>query len=189
MKILCLHTNHDGTIRVDAGADSAILRPGEPVFPEDCAGGWISLIVPAVRISRLGTSIRANRANEYYDSFTFFHVLWPASGDFVAEGIPAAIADRTFSPGKWLPYPESKIMMNASVRPLASNEANAETMQLDPALMRTDSVISKLSEYMTFKTGDIILFFDHSHELGPSLLDTEIKVMANDNEVLGFRIK
>lgn len=189
MKILCLHTDHNGTIRVEAGADSAILRHGEPVFPEERPGGWISLIVPAVRISRLGTSIRPNRANEYYNSFTFFHVLWPASGDNVAEGIPAAIADRTFSPGKWLPYPESEIIMTASVRPLASAEAKTEIRALDPASMRTDTAISRLSEYMTFKTGDIILFFDHSHELGPSLLDTEIKVKANDNEVLGFRIK
>ena len=42
---------------------------------------------------------------------------------------------------------------------------------------------------MTFKTGDIILFFDNGLILGPSEIDTEIKVWATDTEVLGFRIK
>lgn len=189
MKILCLRRSPDGSIRVEAGADSAILRHGEPVFPEERSGGWISMIVPAIRMSRLGTSIRKSRAAEYYDSFTFFHVLWPASGDSVADGIPAAVADRTFSPGTWLPFPGSGIELKTSVRALGSDTPRTDSIALDPASLDVDNVISVLSEYMTFKTGDIILFFDNGLILGPSEIDTEIKVWANDTEVLGFRIK
>ena len=168
MKILCLRRSPDGSIRVEAGADSAILRHGEPVFPEERSGGWISMIVPAIRMSRLGTSIRKSRAAEYYDSFTFFHVLWPASGDSVAG---------------------SGIELKTSVRALGSETPRTDSIALDPASLDVDNVISVLSEYMTFKTGDIILFFDNGLILGPSEIDTEIKVWATDTEVLGFRIK
>lgn len=189
MKILCLHPTQDGAISVEAGADSAILRHGEPVFPDDRPDGWRSLIVPAIRISRLGTSIRRSRARNYYDSFTFFHVLWPASGNTVATGIPAAIADRTFSPGTWLPMPEQPVTARVSVRPLALETSTVTDIVLNPGSLGADAAVEWLSQYMTFKTGDILLFFAHGTEIGPATPDTEITVHTAIDEVLRFRIK
>lgn len=79
--------------------------------------------------------------------------------------------------------------MKTSVRALDCDTPRTDSITLDPASLDVDNVISVLSEYMTFKTGDIILFFDNGHIIGPSEIDTEIKVWANETEVLGFRIK
>lgn len=185
MKILCIHSDS----RIEAGADSAILRHGEPVFPAAIPAGWSSLIVPAIRLSRLGTSIKKTRAREYYDSFTLFHVLWPAAGSDVAPGIPASAADRTFSPGSWLPLSDGQHSIRISVRPLAAADAEPTQFSLDLADLGTDGVIARLSDYMTFKTGDILLFFNHRISLGETALDTEIKAAVDDAEVLSFRIK
>lgn len=189
MKILCLHTTPDGNLSVEPGADSAILRHGEPVFPDDRPDGWRSLIVPAIRISRLGTSIRRTRARNYYDSFTFFHVLWPASGNMAAPGIPAAIADRTFSPGTWLPMPDQPVSASVAVRPLDRETSTLTEIAICPETLAAEAAIEWLSQYMTFKTGDILLFFDRGTDIGQATPDTEITVRAGTDEVLRFRIK
>ena len=99
MKVLCISANGK-RLKVDVGSDQAILRPGEPVFVPEPVEEWRSSVAPAVRISRLGTAIKASSARAYYDSIAPVHLLTPADNS-VADGLPPFVLDRALSPGKW----------------------------------------------------------------------------------------
>lgn len=62
MKVLIVRDN-----KVELGADSAVLRCGEPVFVPDPVDEWVSLVAPAVRLCRLGMHMGRN-ARAYFDS-------------------------------------------------------------------------------------------------------------------------
>ena len=61
MKVLCISANGK-RMKVDVGSDQAVLRLGEPVFVPEPVEEWRSAVAPAVRISRLGTAIKASTA-------------------------------------------------------------------------------------------------------------------------------
>ena len=68
-----------------AGADSAILRHGEPVFLDGNTSS--ALYAPAFRIGKLGTHIPGKVASRYIDAYTIFHMLVPSGHNFMADTI------------------------------------------------------------------------------------------------------
>ena len=63
MKTIYLQTI-DGAVKALGGADSAVLRPGEPVFVPEPVEDWCSFVALAIRISRRArTSSRRLRVN------------------------------------------------------------------------------------------------------------------------------
>lgn len=190
MKILCISTLPDGLCSVQPGADSAILREGEPVFVPDPVEGWDSCVAPAIRISRLGTAIKARRAAGYYDAVTLFHLLRPADAS-VASGIPPFVIDRVFAPGRWMPVSGiSGLDISLCRRHLKSDDIlTEENASLAFADLSVDDTISLLSEYMTFKTGDILVFTGRAVPVGTPVLDTELSASLNGTKVLEIRFK
>ncbi|MCM1067785.1 MAG: hypothetical protein NC418_09470 [Muribaculaceae bacterium] len=191
MKVLYIRNTPDGGISVDAGADSSVLRTGEPVFVPDPVDGWLSAVAPAVRISRLGTAIKAARARAYYDSLAPVHLLRPADAS-LCHGLPPGILDRALSPGEWLPLDEephsyailAELSAIGADKPFASASA---LFSLEAA--GVDKAIELLSQYLSFRTGDILVFPEHGISLGTPTLDTELRVCVDGHEALRIRIK
>ena len=160
MKILCIFHGKDGNLHVKAGADSAVLRPGEPVFVPDPVQVWRSTVAPAIRLSRLGTSIKAAFAPEYYDAVSLFHILTPVD-PVIVDGLPPYILDRTFSPGIWHGITPADLVGGydfSAKRKNLNGEADAAEASghFSLASLGADSAIEALSRYLTFRTGDIL---------------------------------
>lgn len=191
MKALNISTGADGSLRVEAGVDSAVLRPGEPVFVPE-GGVWNSFIVPSVRIGRLGMCISAKAAPAYIDGWTLFHVLKPAEP---IAGVPWTIIDRTFSPGAWQPFgPDEydRTRQSTVVKCPISMREDSTTCETEFSLagMGVNEAISRFSAYCTLRTGDVLLFHDYALALGEAEINTEIKATAADGiELLKIRIK
>ncbi len=192
MKVLCI-CNNGGRREIAAGVDSAVLRPGEPVFADEPSELWTSSIAPAIRISRLGMSIRAARAREYYHELTLFHVLTPTSAE-ACEGLPPFILDRAFSPGKWVDISniasDSKFTVTAD-RESLDGKGERQTVRSDFSLdtLDVDKIVALLSRHLTFKTGDLLIFTDHALGLGAPMLDSAVTAKLDQSEVLSIRIK
>ncbi len=174
------------------GADSALLRHGEPLFIDGAPEQWVSLIAPAVRIGRLGTHIPQKFADGYIDAHTLFHLRFPADDrqvDFALWGM----SDRTFSPGEWLPGNFSghetvrilieKLRSDATCPP---DETYTDSIGLNP--YHTATAVAMLSGYSTLKTGDVLVFAGQGlrKELRQ---DTQLNAWLSDTQVLNFRIK
>lgn len=192
MKILSIFHGKDGNIHVKAGADSAILRQGEPVFVPEPVQVWRSSAVPAIRMSRLGTSIKEANAAEYYDAITLFHLLTPVD-PVIVDGFPPYILDRAFSPGQWLAIPTDK-QKTLGIRAVRQSlngcaEPVETTGAFTTASLGADSVIASLSRYLTFRTGDILVFPDKGIELGAPVLDTQLTATIDSDTVLTIRLK
>ncbi len=191
MKIFCISRDTDGKIILRPGADSALLRPGEPVFVPEPFSGWQSTIAPAVRLCRLGMNIREKSAAAYYDSIAPFHLLTPVEGSESDPGLPPYILDRAFSPGQWLPTENvGEVTISASLR---SIDGNTTLMQQSRTFgfadLLLDPTISHLSRYLTFKTGDILVFTDFSLDPFTPVPDTTLEVTMNSIMALAIRLK
>ncbi len=189
MKILVVYGSPKDGLKVVAGADSAILRHGEPVFlPEDISS-WASFIAPVVRISRLGTHIPESKCRAYYDSFSFFHVLKPEAD---TTSVPWTIFDRTFSPGAYFDVPDKAMDVDICLYSLSTRHPSPEkhfSQRLDVPSIDIDCIVCSLSRYCTFKTGDLLLFADYAVCLGQPQADTGLKVETGEGTCLDIRLK
>ncbi|MCH5222128.1 MAG: hypothetical protein J1F05_07405 [Muribaculaceae bacterium] len=193
MKVLVIHHHADGNKHIEAGVDSAVLRPAEPVFVPEPFEQWQSSIVIAVRIARLGMSIKESRAKDYYNEFTAFHMLTPISAE-VSDGLPPYILDRTFSPGTWLDLGRSGANIELKAECCALTQSSSEhettiTQHFDISDLEINKTIALLSKHITFKTGDLLIFTAHRLDLGAPRLDTSITATINGQPVLSIRIK
>ena len=192
MKILTVGGFLQGQPTASLGADSAMLRENEPLFAPDDLDRFHSLIMPAVRISRLGCGISKRHAAAYCESLGAFHVLTPCDNSTHVDGIPLGAADRTFAPGHWQPFDlcfEKTIVLRASSAPIGSAPTTEAIVEFTPQTLAVSAIISWLSSAITFKTGDIILFADYSINLGMPVLNTEINADIDGIATLNFRIK
>lgn len=187
MKVLVIETGVDGTLSVQLGADSAVLRPGEPVFVPEPPDDWHSRVMPAVRISRLGMHISEANASRHFDSISLFHVMTPTANDGT---IPYGMIDRTFSPGEWLPaadFAQTEWEVSRAKIGNIPDSCIKNVFSLDK--LEVHAIISRLSRLATFRTGDVLLFADASVDLGSPVLDTCVEARIADRTILNIRIK
>lgn len=175
---------------VTVGVDSAMLRPGEPVFLSDDTSGFNSWIVAAVRIGRLGTHIPLSVADAYIDGHTLFHLLVPASADFRPNEL-WGLTDRTFSPGRWI---EGNLPDAASALDVRKSSLRGiQTIKnIDSGIDITSSTaracVSAISNFATLKTGDVLIFADSLAEFKAEC-DTRLEASFNGDNVLDIKIK
>ena len=189
MKLLVITRYHSG-FNLALGADSALLRPGEPVFLPETDNPAFSAVVPAIRICRLGFWVRSNFAS-YFDAVTLFHYLKPAEQD-LPQWLPPYVADRTFSPGTWQPLPDDGIISaQVSRKPLPGHHGQTVAEQFRVSLQELDpeGLIRDLSRQITLKTGDILIFPDAGTRLRQAELDSGICADLNGAQVLDIRLK
>lgn len=187
MKVLLVSRHADGRLKIDGGVDSAVLRPGEPLFLEEPTDEWFSEIAPAVRIGRLGMNISPENAPAYIDAMSIVHLLTPTAD----ADIPAFFCDRAISPGQWLMPPDydSDIAVTAHVVPLPPAPPQSRDFETMIGLGDVPHIVSTLSQKLTFKTGDIIVFRDRGIAMGHPQIDTSLDAQLNGTTVLNIRLK
>lgn len=200
MKIICLRNSSSlgsgSTPEVRVGADSALLREGEPLFlPDHLAPRWKATICPAVRICRLGTSIPLRYAGSYYNAISLMCVLLPEDISAPEPDI-YGLMDRAFVPGHWLDYPPEDRESGFSVTADLCKPSGTESLQTTYSMadLNTDAAISALSRYATLKMGDIIIFTGKACGFFPGIgmtVSARFKFPdAPDSQVsLNFKIK
>ena len=199
MKIFCIHFEGEagsGRATAAAGADSALLRPGEPVFIPDDTDRWETLAAPAIRISRLGTAIRARQARAYFDAVSVMHILRPRPGTppFDDIDIPPYILDRTFAPGSWTELgdtaDDTPFSMKLTRSLLKTDEVTEESeVSFTISSLQACRAVELLSRMATFKTGDIIIFTDAATPPRSPELDSRVRCSLNGTENLSIRLK
>lgn len=193
MKIVVLSNSRDvvsgnAAPQIVLGADSALLRAGEPVFLADTHSNWTSQIAPAVRIGRLGTHIPEAVALSYVDGHTLFHLLVDNNATARYNSL-WGMTDRTFSPGQWLPGAfERPLPVQASLSQLRGEAKEITAEGETPDSRTVAAAISALSKWCTFKTGDVIIFADNPIAL-PASPDSRIEAAIGNEQVLNLKIK
>lgn len=177
MKTILLRTLNGKTEAI-GGADSAVLRPGEPVFVPDPVEQWQSIVAPAIRISRLGMNIKPAFARQHYHEIAAVHLLMPRT----VGPIPPLFCDRAIAPGKWLDIDSlSGKSFNASIATFDDDNTVTFSMPLCFSDLKADEAVHFVSRYMTLKTGDMIVFGDNALDLGAPSLDTMLSA-----EIMGM---
>ena len=190
MKVFYVTQSGASCPQVQLGADSAVLRANEPVFVPDPVADWVSVVAPAIRISRLGTHI-TRHPESYYDAVGAVHVLLPARPD-VVPGMPPLALDRAISPGAWQPLDSGTTELTVRRSLLWGDDPDVETvLAADFSLkdLDADGLVRHISKYLTFKSGDIIILADAATNLGAPILDTRIQAWINGDTSLDIRIK
>lgn len=159
-------------------ADSAIVRPGMPLFVPDFAGDWEVEIVPAVVISRLGKSIPARFAGRYYKEIGVMGRLLPTDGSF-CHGVAASF-DGALCAGLNQPMGEGGLWS-------VSVDGNDE-LTLGREELLIDETIALVSRYMMLKTGDVILPC-HTGVRVKAEIGSQVRVTLNGVEAMKLKIK
>lgn len=130
-------------------ADSSVHRNFQPVFLPDCEGGWTAAVCPYVRMSRLGMNISEKFAARYYDSVGGACLFMPSGGADNPLGLEERYfaMDSAFAAGNTV-SPDSPAVIASSDRQIV----------IDTAALGVDRTIAGLSRFMTFKTGDLLIF-------------------------------
>lgn len=190
MKIFVVSSTSLG-IGVECGVDSAILRPGEPLFVAGEVDRASLQILPAVRIGRLGAHIAESRAIQHVDAFTLF--LVSATEAIEGLAITPYACDRAFIPGQWQSIDKlgDHSKLEATVAPLLTENPHVDTytQNLDLKSLNIAKLISLISKATTFKNGDLLLFKDLALPLGHPQLDTRVEVKLNDDTLISIKIK
>lgn len=191
MKIFCIYFDEENRMTARLGADSAVLRPGEPVFAADDQDQWHTALVPAVRISRVGMAIGRKQAHGYRDSITLFHMMTPVHEE--AWPVPVLALDRTFSPGNWLKLDadNAHVYNVRARRSMLASQDSTDFPECNFSLdsLQVDRVIHELSQNITFKMGDLLLFPQSGIPLGHPVLDSAVEAEMDSSPVIKIKIK
>jgi len=179
--------------------DSALLKDGKPFFVPDFMGRCTVAAHLAVRICKLGKSIPERFAHRYYDAVTI-------GLDFVADdyaarlraiGSPHDIAtgfDGSAIIGRWLTADDlalhglSLADVNHLPFALTVDGTPAGSTTLSDKGLSVDALISHLSRFFTFKTGDII-FCGAASAPTSATIDCLLEGTIGDADVITCRCK
>lgn len=164
--------------RIRLIADSAIAKDGRPLFLPDLDTQWKGELLFAIRISRLGKNIPEKFAGRYFDAMTLVHLLSPSVDNGSSTDIARAM-DSALICGSWLQIPKD------SASDISSPSGSAHIDMNDLGINRH---IHEISRFVTFKTGDILVF--RSAKLPVDIIsDTYITGNIGSTECIKFKIK
>lgn len=168
------------------GVDSALHRPAEPLFLPDESHNCTILLVPTLRISRLGKCIPPAKAAEYYDAATVAAVfLTPASW-----GLQPLTADDTLTLGRWLPADSLPAEASAAVSALDGTLLQpAQKWPTGLTAHAAATAVAHASRHMTLKNGDVILLARAAYRIAPPQCDTLIDADLGAENVLSLKLK
>ncbi|MBR1934888.1 MAG: fumarylacetoacetate hydrolase family protein [Muribaculaceae bacterium] len=161
MKILRLTGNYGGNVpQATVVTDSAIVRPGKPMFLPRWAETFVGIPAFAFRIGRLGKTISRRFASRYCDGMSVALMVEARGIDSrQPEARYSALAtafDGALLPGQWHELaPESlPAELEADFRLPSGEQATITTAAMT---LGFDLLVEWLSRYFTLKMGDMIV--------------------------------
>ena len=176
MKILLrdsINNPREGLVTV---ADSAWRPDRRPlVVPEPAPGAPVQLTIrPAVHISRLGKNISPQFASRYYNSWAIVAVQERRAPDTPG----ALLADDSVVTGPWQPLDSLPANFIIGTSPVS--------IDIDHDVLA--SLVSNLSDGMTFKTGDVLVLPPIA-SMSVYSLPFEVEIISPDADLLKFTIR
>lgn len=156
-------------------ADSAWRPHRRPYFVPE-ADIPVCEIRPAIRIDRLGKAISPKFAERYIGAWTAVCYMRPPSA--YNSLAPAGMLDDSLIVGEWLNLPQGEVDLS-----LGDNTA---WWGFDPVDAAT--LLAKLSQAATFKTGDMIVLPPVLFSFTP-VAGTSVELVAARSKILEFNIR
>lgn len=186
--------------------DSAVTRPGVPLFVPPFAEKWQVELVPVFEIGRLGKCIDPKFALRYVDAMCLGVRLVPDDGCVGAA--QSACFDGALCLGQKFPFEAVGWEITAAQAPIGAKKEGSEFSELSELSESSESsehsehsefsefsefklgeTISSLSQYCTLKTGDLVIPLHFAARLEP-VLDTRITASLNGHaDALSLKIK
>lgn len=168
-------------------ADSSILPTGRPLFVPDWATSFTATLSIAARINRLGKCIAPKFAHRYWDALT--GCLLTHGIDNHGEAISHQALSRSHDGALLLGEMVSKDKMSLDENTLQCLVDDIPTAHASlTGLSRLiDDTISQVSQYMTFKMGDLLCISCESAL--PLGINTTTELTLNGQKVLKTKIK
>ena len=176
MKIIRIDSVQQGAApKIALIADSAIRPDNRPLFlPE---GEWICELRLAVRVDRLGKFVAKKFASRYYESCSIVNYLRPIDDEAFFGLIDDAVVQGC------------RLNLPADGEHMLDIQSDVKTNS--PMTISRDEIdyyIERLSENVTFKTGDLLLLPQVIHSYTPRY-DMAVSVKFYETKALEFTIK
>ena len=141
-------------------ADSAQQRNRQPWFVPDEGCKWVAVVCPAVRISRLGTHIAPKFAGRYYNEAAALCLFMPkdVSCDPMTADERYFMMDSAYCVGDFRPAGSADTVHVIS--------ADGREITFTMSDLDADRAVSGLSDFMTLKMGDLVIFGNRSMTVG-----------------------
>jgi acylpyruvate hydrolase len=203
MKIICIGRNYNDHVKELKNElpenpmffikpDTALLRNNNPFFIPDFSKEIHYEVEIILKINRLGKTIQPKFAHRYFESigigidFTARDI----QKQCIEKGMPWEIAkafDYSAAISKFLPKSNFKNLDKIHFR----LDINGKTVQLGNTadmIFSFDDIISYVSRFITFRTGDLI-FSGTPSGVGPVKMGDRLQAYIEDNLMLDFLIK
>lgn len=203
MKIICIGRNyrdHAKEMHADVPEvpvffikpDNCLLRNNQPFFYPDFTSDLQYELEVVLRINRLGRSIKQKFAHRYYDAITLGidFTARDLQRECKAKGLPWEISkafDYSAPIGTFIPKEELGDLNGLNFR----LEVNGKVVQQGNTanmIFGYDELISYVSRFITFRTGDL-LFTGTPSGVGPVKVGDRLQAYLNDRLMLDFFIK
>lgn len=163
-------------------ADTAVARPGFPMFVPDFARSWRIGFMPAVGLGRLGKWIEPRFAPRYYSTLSLVARLLPPEGYIPAGSALMSNIDGSLATAPYIPLPEEGTDLTFRL------EHTGQECTISTAELRLPDTVALVSRYMTLRTGDILLPCLLPFTI-PVELDSKVDITLNGEPILSFKVK
>ena len=203
MKIICIGRNYKEHIKelnselpqnpiFFLKPDTALLRNNQPFFIPFFSNEIHYEVEMILKINRLGKTIQPKFAHRYYDSigigidFTARDI----QNECIKKGLPWEIAkafDYSAAVSKFIPKSSIKSLQAMNFH-LDINGKTVQSGNTSSMIFSFDELISHVSNFITFRTGDY-LFTGTPSGVGPVKTGDRLQAFIEDKLMMDFLIK
>ncbi|HBI81911.1 MAG TPA: 2-hydroxyhepta-2,4-diene-1,7-dioate isomerase [Bacteroidales bacterium] len=203
MKIICIGRNYsDHAIEMNVEVpqvpvffikpDSCLLRNNQPFFYPEFTSDLQYELEVVLRINRLGRSIKPKFAHRYFDAVTLGidFTARDLQSECKAKGLPWEISkafDFSAPIGSFIPKDELGDLYNIDFR-LELNGNVVQQGNTANMIFGYDELISYVSRFITFRTGDL-LFTGTPSGVGPVRVGDRLQAYLNNTLLLDFFVR
>ncbi|MEI8202479.1 MAG: hypothetical protein WCH34_05675 [Bacteroidota bacterium] len=187
-KKILKHLDADDANSLHILPETVLIQNNLPFFHPDFTGNLYAFIQPGVKINKLGKSIEANFAENYYDEIGFF--IQFIAMDFLKKlarktsSYTTAISfDYCLNAGEFI---KTDTLAKGVMCEAKLNDANFKEYIVWKKGI--DNTIETASRFFTLKTGDIILSGE-GIMLKHVIQDSQIELRVDDYAYLNCRVK
>ncbi len=171
--------------------DSTLLKDGKPFFIPDFAKNISYELNVVYRINRLGKNISQRFAHRYYDAVTMGLSLTDTEmfTKLISEKSPLELAtgfDGSSILGTFLSKEELDLS-NFNVR-LEVDSHTTQRLSISDIKTSIDEIIARLSQFYTFKIGDLIFIGDSVDAVGTLQIGQQFKGFMGNEEIFNLKI-
>jgi len=203
MKIICIgrnYSDHATEMKVEVPKvpvffikpDSCLLRNNQPFFYPEFTSDLQYELEVVLRINRLGRSIKPKFAHRYFDAVTLGidFTARDLQRECKAKGLPWEISkafDFSAPIGSFIPKDELGDLYDIDFR-LELNGNVVQQGNTANMIFGYDELISYVSRFITFRTGDL-LFTGTPSGVGPIRVGDRLQAYLNSTLLLDFFVR